>query len=372
MNPGIVSSAFSTVIALVMLAGNTMPSSDADQEQETKITTIQLCEGEEITLTASGKNASSFSWFKEDIPFPGDQVSITVSEPGLYRVLSVNDKNCSSEFSDGVQVEVIPIPNLRLDNPAMVCEGDWVDLTRFILGFDPTTLDYEVEDPRGRKLKIEELEKASVEGTYTITAKDKRGDCWSTAEKLKVDISDQTIQALFDYQVSENGIHLPDADILANSVIEFKDFSIEDVNEWHWDFGDGTTSQLQHPTHQYDSKGIYEVMLSVQNEFGCTSVMEMEIEIHDSYRIMIPNAFTPEGSKNTTFFPKFRGIKSIQLQVFNTWGNLLYSTSELENSGWDGTVNGKMSPNGNYVYKARFETTDGRIIDKTGVFLLFR
>ncbi|MEX2594841.1 MAG: PKD domain-containing protein, partial [Anditalea sp.] len=298
--------------------------------------------------------------------------SITVSEPGLYRVLSVNDKNCSSVMSDGVLVEVIAIPTFRLANPAVVCEGEAVNLTRFIEGYDPASLDYEVEDPRGRKMKIEEMEHADTPGVYTVRAKDKRGDCWSPTEKLKVDVSEKTVQALFDYQVSEDGIHLPDADVLANSVIEFKDFSIEEVSEWHWDFGDGTTSQLQNPTHRYDQKGMYEVMLSVQNEYGCTSEMNMVIEIHDSYRIMIPNAFTPEGSKNTTFVPKHRGISAIKLEVFNTWGNLLYSTTKLEDSGWDGTVNGVMSPNGNYVYKVRFETTDGRIIDKAGVFLLIR
>jgi gliding motility-associated-like protein len=275
-------------------------------------------------------------------------------------------------MSDGVLVVVLPIPNLRLNNPAVVCQGEAVDLTRFILDFNPTALDYEVEDPRGRQMKIEELEHADTPGVYTVKAKDKRGDCWSSPEKLKVDISEETVQALFDYKVSEEGIHLPDADVLANSVIEFKDYSIEDVKEWHWDFGDGTTSQLQNPIHRYDKKGLYDVMLSVQNGYGCTSEMNLVIEIHDSYRIMIPNAFTPEGSKNTTFVPKHRGIKAIDLQVFNTWGNLLYHTTELENSGWDGTVNGVMSPNGNYVYKVKFETTDGRTINKAGVFLLIR
>lgn len=33
-------------------------------------------------------------------------------------------------------------------------------------------------------------------------------------------------------------------------------------SEWHWEFGDGTTSNLQHPHHQFPSDGNYEVCLT--------------------------------------------------------------------------------------------------------------
>lgn len=37
---------------------------------------------------------------------------------------------------------------------------------------------------------------------------------------------------------------------------------------WHWDFGDGITSTEQNPLHQYDSAGIYQVCLTVSNQYG--------------------------------------------------------------------------------------------------------
>lgn len=37
---------------------------------------------------------------------------------------------------------------------------------------------------------------------------------------------------------------------------------------WHWDFGDGSTDTLQHPTHGYSSSGTYNVCLTVQDSCG--------------------------------------------------------------------------------------------------------
>jgi PKD repeat protein len=42
------------------------------------------------------------------------------------------------------------------------------------------------------------------------------------------------------------------------------------VLEWHWDFGDGYTSNIQNPSHLYEDAGEYEVVLSVKTLNGCT------------------------------------------------------------------------------------------------------
>ncbi len=41
------------------------------------------------------------------------------------------------------------------------------------------------------------------------------------------------------------------------------------LTSWLWDFGDGTNSTLQNPTHFYSVPGFYTVTLSVGTEFGC-------------------------------------------------------------------------------------------------------
>jgi hypothetical protein len=55
-----------------------------------------------------------------------------------------------------------------------------------------------------------------------------------------------------------------------------KDISTGNINIWHWDFGDGTSSQEQNPSHFYDKPGTYTICLTVadiNDPSGC----------HDSY-----------------------------------------------------------------------------------------
>lgn len=44
----------------------------------------------------------------------------------------------------------------------------------------------------------------------------------------------------------------------------FKDKSTGNVHSWHWEFGDGTSSEKQFPKHKYNSPGIYKVCLTVE------------------------------------------------------------------------------------------------------------
>ena len=43
------------------------------------------------------------------------------------------------------------------------------------------------------------------------------------------------------------------------------------ITEWSWNFGDGGTSNLQNPTHQYTTAGFYSVSLLVTSSTGCQS-----------------------------------------------------------------------------------------------------
>ena len=50
--------------------------------------------------------------------------------------------------------------------------------------------------------------------------------------------------------------------------VHFTDLSIGQISSWLWNFGDGTTSNQQHPTHTYTQPGQYTVRLAVTDEFG--------------------------------------------------------------------------------------------------------
>jgi gliding motility-associated-like protein len=160
-------------------------------------------------------------------------------------------------------------------------------------------------------------------------------------------------------------------EILIKDPVQFFDKTIGEVVTWEWDFGDGDKSNEQNPIHTFTKAGTYTISLTTFDILGCVSKTQVTVEVVASYRLLIPNAFTPNGDGlNDTFIPKMRGIDDFEMHIFNKWGELIYSTYERESAGWDGRLNGKMSPNGNYVYKIIFRSSDGEKGSKTGVFSL--
>lgn len=55
-------------------------------------------------------------------------------------------------------------------------------------------------------------------------------------------------------------------------VVRFTDLSNGNPTTWSWDFGDGTGSEEQNPSHIYMDEGAYDVHLTVSNPYGSDSV----------------------------------------------------------------------------------------------------
>ncbi len=56
--------------------------------------------------------------------------------------------------------------------------------------------------------------------------------------------------------------------IREDRIIQFIDHSSGEVERWHWDFGDGTSSTEQYPKHCYDKAGNWTVILKVAGPGG--------------------------------------------------------------------------------------------------------
>ncbi len=64
-------------------------------------------------------------------------------------------------------------------------------------------------------------------------------------------------------------------DAINGRVVTFVDTSSGSPTTFHWDFGDGTTSTMENPTHTYAAPGNYAVKLTVSNASGSSSVTEL-------------------------------------------------------------------------------------------------
>ncbi len=81
------------------------------------------------------------------------------------------------------------------------------------------------------------------------------------------------------------------------------------------------------------------------------------------------NASNPVNSKIKV--KAIPALKAMEFKIFNQWGELVYSTSDV-NGSWDGTVNGTVQPVGVYVYVLKATTQDNKSISKKGSITLVK
>jgi len=96
-------------------------------------------------------------------------------------------------------------------------------------------------------------------GTYTVTLTVKNAYGSSTA--IKKDFISIGMSPRADFTATPTSGSLP-------LVVTFTDRSQGQVSAWKWDFGDGQSSSEQNPVHTYWTSGVYNVILTVTNDYG--------------------------------------------------------------------------------------------------------
>ena len=87
----------------------------------------------------------------------------------------------------------------------------------------------------------------------------------------------------------------------------------------------------------------------------------------------MPTAFTPNNDKlNDTYRPVTKALKNIVLDIYDSWGSLIYSETGDVLVGWDGKIKGFNAENGNYYSKVRAETFYGTIVNSDQTFVLIK
>ncbi|MDA1269524.1 MAG: PKD domain-containing protein [Bacteroidetes bacterium] len=335
---------------------------------------VVICEGDSVKLVGEGNEAYyRFEWKKNGVLLP-DAASqeLVVDALGVYEVIGYNRKNCPA-ISNKIEVKWVVYPELKLTKPIVGCTiGQSLDIRNFLAGFDSQLYDYRMVG-EGLDLENKELQEVSTSGQFELQVKPKGYACYSDPFPVEVYIQEKALEVTFDFEVAGTGIK-DDAGggIFPDDVIQFTDLSEARVVNWEWDFGDKTSSAGKDPTHIFGKKGEFEVVLVATDRYGCQNRFTKTVQITKSYRLMIPNAFTPLQSENKTFVPKYKGLVRLELSVFNLWGELIYRSSDLDKGGWDGTMSGALQEAGFYFYSLVGEASDGEKVESNGKFRLIR
>jgi hypothetical protein len=188
-----------------------------------------------------------------------------------------------------------------------------------------------------------------------------------------------------DFDITPQQIMIP------NQLIHCYNYSEYGVR-YLWNFGDGSDPVFDfEPIHQYTQSGVFDISLQVWSNQDCYDSMMVRNAVfaEDSGFVKFPNAFKPNPSGptggyypclgdmidtqnlNEIFYPLYYGVAEYHLEIYNRWGEKIYTSDELC-KGWDGYVDGVMAPQDVYVWKVSVIYDNGEPYKEYGSLTLLR
>ncbi len=103
-------------------------------------------------------------------------------------------------------------------------------------------------------------------------------------------------------------------------------FSSGTVTSWEWDFGNGSTSSIQHPQHIYSNGGTYSVQLIVTASNDCVDTIHQDLIIHYS---PVPGFTNTNACEMNTIY--FTDQSTIPLGTITGWNYDFYGLGNSTN-----------------------------------------
>lgn len=182
---------------------------------------------------------------------------------------------------------------------------------------------------------------------------------------------DSTVFTINVRSVPSSGFTFSPAVPQENTPITYTNTSLN-AERYVWYFGDGDTSVLTNPVHQFNANGDFNTCLVAYNQYGCADTTCQLVSAIVSPVVGVANAFSPNGDgTNDKVFVRGYAIGKIQFRIYNRWGQLVFESAD-QNQGWDGKYKGVLQPMDTYAYTLEVEFTDGTKATKKGDITLLR
>jgi len=323
------------------------------------------------TSVFPGGGMGSYSWdFGDGTPaLSGSPASHVYSQSGPYTVmLVVTDQNgCADTMIAPVNVADLPVADFTADllsgcGPLEVAFSD----SSWISTGNVASWNWDFGDG-GSSSAINPVYVYEEPGSYdvSLTVISNAG-CVDTIVNPQVILVYPGPDAAFSIQPAEQTILEPEFSFVNMS---------NGAMAWQWSFGDGGTSMAFEPFYTYRDTGNYTVTLFVTNSTGCRDSVSHPLRVNPVFSVWVPNAFTPNGDgENELFHLNGEYIADVELQIFDRWGEMIYTGSGLDRAAWDGKVarTGEPAQQGVYVYLATVRDVWGKRHDRTGQVSLVR
>jgi len=382
------------------------------------IPNTSICFGDSVNLNAVSPNAITFAWSppaglsKDSIHNPNASPAVTTQ----YIVIA-KDSFCSA--SDTVTVQVYHNITKIIPVPAQICLGDSIQLStdssfvKYVWSTGVTAS--AIEATKGGPYYVNTVDKHGCKGVDTVNVQaftklvlqlndtaicaghsvqleadsGNYGYLWSPAKTLNsseiwdptaspTKTTTYTVIATNGPCVTRDSLTVtvfpsPHVNVTPDSIMIIYGQSVtltatgDSAYTWFppkWLSCTECATTVATP----DSNMVYYV--NVKNKYGCSASDTVIIAIEPT--LYIPNAFTPNGDgKNEIFRPQCTGYISMEVYIFDRWGELLYHWNTLD-GGWDGRFKGNLVQEDVYVYMLKATTYTHQTVQTIGSVTLLR
>jgi gliding motility-associated-like protein len=297
----------------------------------------------DITPTG-GSGIYTFEWL-ENTTLISSLDTVTVS-PSLSTsfVATVTD-NCGSVASETVIYTITSPPLIVTTSPAIeICPGDSAFISAIASGgYGNYYYLWEFNNTTVNSLWVY----PSVTTNYVVNVSD---ECQTFSVPAIASVI--VIEPNANFEISSNTL-------MIGLPIAFQNTSTN-ASFYSWSFGEGTTSSLVNPIITYFIDSTYYITLIATDNKGCSDTITKPITIKEELYIYIPNAFTPDDDEhNCYFYGSFIGIKSLEISIYNRWGELIFEAADL-NFEWDGKYGNTNVQSGTYSWRINYVTIKGQ------------
>ena len=306
-----------------------------------------LCQGSPVTFTNTSLGTLlNYTWIF------GDGYTATTTDAihiypnsGVYNVLLIvtNYVPCSDTVSTTLAVDSMSAISISATD-SVLCGGHYVTFTGDYSQIGNTGVLWTFSDGGSVHNANPVLHAFDGAGVFTVTVEAFYRACPDTSASKEV--------VVIGYPQVNLG---PDTFIcIGSDAITLTDNINAGNPAARWEWSNGGTG----PDMIVTEPGYYYVTVNIH---GCSA--SDTIWVQNGCYLDIPNAFSPNGDGiNDYFFPRTllsKGLATFNMNIYNRWGQLIFTTSNTDGRGWDGRFNDVMQPEGVYVYKIDATFIDG-------------
>lgn len=215
-----------------------------------------------FTNNSSGPGTLTWLWdFGDGTTSTLQNPVYTYTTPGNYTVsLATTSSDGCSDTMRKVSVLTIQNINTTFNAPDSACINTSINFSNTATPV-PLSSNWIFGDG-STSMAINPVKSYAATGTYTVTLYNTYTYCTDSVTRI-IRINPRPV-ANFTSDVTSR--------CQPNLTVNFQDQSTNALS-WQWDFGDGTQSTQQNPTHIYTNYGSFTVQLVVTNNFGCTDTI---------------------------------------------------------------------------------------------------